>query len=222
MRSTKKSVTVIAIVLFALGLQVSKAEDHKHDDHAHGETETCSKDKVASGQCKPELKTLDAHKEKKERHAHDQKAKDDNGESHNSDRHTDEHEDEAEGEASASVGPGKAVTEIQREGEKFKLSPDASSKIGLKFAQARSLQGGSIAIPKTALVEYQDKTAVYRLNGQGFIELIPVSVQRRKDNQLVIRAQSLSPSDKIAISGVPLLRAAQLEAFGQGGHGHAH
>lgn len=129
----------------------------------------------------------------------------------------DEHGEE---EASASVGPGKAVLEAKAEGQKLKLSPEAQSKINLKFSKI-TFQGGSARIPKTALLEYQANAAVYKLNGDGFVELVSVKVLKRETEEVVISGK-LAVTEQIAISGVALLRAAQLEASGQGGEGHGH
>lgn len=134
--------------------------------------------------------------------------------------HADEEKQgEEKEEASASVGPGKAVLEAKNDGKKLKLSPEAQTKIGLKFSKI-SAQGGAFQIPKSALVEYQASTAVYRLGQDGFVEMIQVKVLRREADSVVITG-ALEANEQIAVSGVPLVRAAQLEASGQGGaHGH--
>ncbi len=193
------------------------ATEHDHDEHE--EAPKHSKDEN-----KAEGKLPQGHDEKHEEQAHTKEEEHDHKESGHTDEHGDgekaQSDEHGEEEASASVGPGKAVLEVKDEGNKLKLSPEAQQKINLQFSKI-TVQGGSARIPKAALLEYQANTAIYRLNPDGLVELIPVKVSKREADTVVISGK-LSANEQIATSGVALLRAAQLEASGQGGEGHGH
>ena len=204
-----KYLIIASSLLLTVHFANAQKDEHGHDDHGHDEHKKAPK---AAATAKAEEHSEEAghdHKEEEE-HGHKEAKTDEHG-------HDDEHGEE---EASASVGPGKAVLEVKDEGQKLKLSPEAQSKINLKFDKI-IVQGGSTRIPKAALLEYQANTAVYRLNQDGFIELVPVKVSKREADSVLVSG-ALASNEQIAISGVPLLRAAQLEASGQGGEGHAH
>lgn len=209
----------VGFLTLSVSVYVNAQHDHKEGEHHEEEhNESCS-GTSADGVCTPEsLKKSD----KADKHEHKAGEHDDHAEAKGKDEHGHEEEGHGDehGEASASVGPGKAVIEIKNEGQALKLSPQAQAKIKIEFAQV-SRQGELFVIPKSALLEYQASTAIYRLSQDGFIELTPVTVIKRDTKQVTVKA-ALSSFEKIVVRGVPLLRAAQLEASGQGGEGHAH
>ena len=191
----------------------SKAERHD-SEHAHGEG--------------AEESHAHDHDSKEEKSASHDDHEEHDGESPNEAQghaHGEAHGDEEHGEhsegGSASVGEGKAVTEIRDGGTKFKLSEASSNRIGLQF-ETLSGSAGGFDLPASALVESLEAVSVFRRTKDGFIESVPVSIGRRVGNRVVVRGAQLKPGDQVATAAVPILRAAQLEVSGQGGEGHAH
>lgn len=125
-----------------------------------------------------------------------------------SDKEKDEHENEEE--AIGGVGPNNAVTAAD-EHDGIKLSPKTVKLIELKT----DIYNGQ-AIPKSALVFYQDKIGVYRLR-DGWFKLVPVIF----NNQSLPQSNDLRFGDQIVIQAIGLLRVAELDAFsGEVGHSH--
>lgn len=137
-------------------------------------------------------------------------------EKHESETH--EHE-EHEGEK---FGPDKAILEVKKDGQQFKLSTAAEKTMGIKSQPpATTEQPYYYKVARSSLVEYQDKIGIYK-EGHHWYELLEVTVVQTMDSEVVIYCKELKLSDKVAFLGVGLLRVAHLEASGQGGEGHAH
>lgn len=116
-----------------------------------------------------------------------------------------------EEEARASIGPDKAIIEIDVPKKRFKLSDSALKKLNVKFVKYSG--SGVSSLPIAALLEYQNHTAVFLQDNAGFIELVEVVVSQRTLEKIKVSATKFTSADQIAVSGVALLRAAYLDIF---------
>lgn len=159
----------------------------------------------------------DEHKDHKpgEKHADDRKkegaaAKD---EHEGEEGHGEEHGEE---EASPNVGPGKGVEAFGHEG--MKLSAKAAASLGLKTSPIAG--GGSVKVPASALVFFQDEVGVYRSRG-GWIKLVEVELGERTRRDAVVRSKELKPGDQLVVAGAAAIRVIELDlTSGDVGHGH--
>lgn len=124
------------------------------------------------------------------------------------------HDEEAE---SSSVGPEKGILEFH-EDEGFKLAPEAMKSFGISVADPKPLKG-SFALRPSSLLEAQGGKFVYRARA-GFFKRIPVDIDKKGSDVLVVRSPELGAGDKVVVSGVPFLRTAELDATGGTPHGH--
>ena len=144
----------------------------------------------------------------------------------------DDHKDHKEGEAehgeeekggeesqSPGVGPGKAILEANHE-KGFRLSEGAFKTIGVKTAAIQA-GTGSATVPRAALVFFQGEVGVYRVT-DGWYKLIEVQIASRNKETAVVRSNELKSGDQVAITGVGLLRVADLDASGGNEEGHGH
>lgn len=177
----------------------------------------------------PDNKKKDDHDEDSE-HGHE--GKDDHGK----DEHKGEHKEHSEEsghhddheEKSAKFGPGKAILAVRDEGKSFKLSDESAQFLELKFSSPKAVQltgieKNSVAfeVPFSSLVFFQTEKGIY-IREDGWIELVHVKIIKRNRDIAIVQSKGLSLNREIAIHGVAFLRAAELEASGQGGEGHAH
>ena len=130
-----------------------------------------------------------------------------------------------ENESHSSEGnAGKAILEIEDDGSKFKLSSLAIKSIKLKYKKCEKLEGSKIKIPQVALVSFGNEFGVF-VHRSDWFELVEVKVVSQSENSRIVSApyfSNIKAHCEIVVSGVPLLRIAQLEASGEGGEGHAH
>ncbi len=162
--------------------------------------------------------------ETKDDHAHDDHKKESHGKGEK-DEHGHAHGHE---ESSPKFGPGKAILAVRDEGAQFQLSEESTKFLGLQF-QAPKIQTwgkgkealSALSIPVSALVFFQAEKGVYVRSG-GWIELIHIKILKKADGLAFIQARELNEKSEIAVKGTAFLRAAHLEASGQGGEGHAH
>ena len=70
-------------------------------------------------------------------------------------------------------------------------------------------------VPAGSLVHYQDKVGVYR-HRKGWFKLVEVSVISVSASRVTIRSEDLDTGDDVVVSGVALLRVADMQAFGGG------
>ncbi len=214
--------SIFAYIMFTTAI-LAKEHVEAGKDREHNESKSPKKSKVHQekeehdhGHEEPDHKEKDDHNEDSE-HGHE--GKDDHGKG----EHHDDHE-----EKSAKFGPGKAVLAVRDEGKSFKLSDESTQFLELKFSspKAASLTGAeknSVAfeVPFSSLVFFQTEKGIY-IREDGWIELIHVKIIKRNRDIAIVQSKGLSLNSEIAIHGVALLRAAELEASGQGGEGHAH
>lgn len=104
----------------------------------------------------------------------------------------------------AEVREGKAVFEIS-EKLGFKLKEKARQNIGLETKKIANV--AALEIPASAIVNRQDRTAVYRLR-DGWFKLIVL------DSNKSARGADLKNGDELVVNGAGLLRVAEMDAFG--------
>lgn len=132
--------------------------------------------------------------------------------------HSHEEEGEEKEEGSASVGPGKAITQADKK-EGIQLSKNAIQSLGIKLQVIQSEK--THRFPKQALVHFQDEVGIYRLRGDWF-KLVEIQILSQTGSEVTVKTDEIQPKDQIVIGGVPLLRVAELEAWGGSGDGHGH
>ena len=142
-------------------------------------------------------------------------------ERHENDHSEDDHHDDHDDHGSSGVGEGKAILEVQKEGNRFKLSKESKEFLKISTAPIESLGGQQYRIPSTALVSYQKHSGIYIFDNEWF-EIKEVKVISSDNGTAFVSAVEILAGSKVAVSGLGFLRAAHLQASGQGGQGHAH
>lgn len=115
-----------------------------------------------------------------------------------------------EGSPRAKTPP--AILEASAE-KGLRLSEKAQQTIGL--AMAKTTPSDRQSLPLSALVYYQDHVGLYRFRA-GWFKLLEVQLLEKGSSQASVRTKDLAPGDQIVVGGVPLLRVAEMEAFGGG------
>lgn len=157
-----------------------------------------------------------------EGNAHSDTKRQKNGHSHDDSEHSNHEDDDHDEHGADSFGEGKAIVEVQNEGESFKLAKEAQDLMGLKYSIVeRGPTREGFAVPSEALVYFNDEKGVFVKNGQWF-ELVEVEIVRKGPSQTIVSSNHLSTGQKVVVAGTGLLRVAHLQASGQGGKGHAH
>ncbi len=138
-------------------------------------------------------------------HSHTESGEHSEEESHANDGSPEkESHSHADEEGSGNIGPGKAILEAHEE-DGIRLSDKAIKRLKINTT---ILSQRPFSYPTSALVKHQEETSLYR-HRQGWFKLIPPD------------SEDLKPGDEIVVSGAALLRAAELDAFGEEeGHGH--
>ncbi len=149
---------------------------------------------------------------------HDHAAGEDEHGDHDDHAEEEGHGDHEEEEGGARFGPGKAITAANKK-DGIQLSEKAVKTLGLSYVAATG--DGTFKLPFKTAVFFQDEVGVYRLKN-GWHKLIEVQLISKTASEVVVKTAELKAGDQIAKDGVPLLRAAELEAWGGSGDGHGH
>lgn len=142
-------------------------------------------------------------------------------EDHDNDSHEEDDELHAHDEEKVQ---SKTILEIEKDGKKFKLSKKAIETLKVKYESCKTVGDLELEVPKASLVRFERKMGVF-LHVSDWFELIEVDLISQKDSQYTVKTKNFpinATACEIVISGVPLLRVAQLEASGEGGQGHGH
>lgn len=117
--------------------------------------------------------------------------------------------EEAEEGKKGRVGPGKAVVEAT-EKDGLKLSDKALKNLDLEFITASS--ASTLAVPATALVHFQDFTAIYRERAGWFkmVEIEPIL----RGPTAHFTSKDISPGDRIVTRNSGFIRVIDLDVFG--------
>lgn len=182
-----------------------KPEAHKQV-HAH--------DEKSEGHKRDEEKDHDEHgheegHDEESSHAHEGGENDEHGHGHGG------HEEEEGGNR---FGPGKAITAANKK-DGIQLSEKALKTLGVTYGSVTG--SGTFKVPLKSVVFSQDEVGIYRFKG-GWHKLLEVQLVSKTASEAVIKTSELNAGDQIAKDGVPLLRAAELEAWGGSGDGHGH
>ncbi len=177
-------------------LQKGHAHDEKAEDHKHGEEKEHGKHGKEEG-----------HDEESS-HAHGSGEKDEHG-----------HGGNEEEEGGNRFGPGKAITAANKK-DGIQLSEKALKTLGVTYGSTTGTSG-TFKVPLKSVVFSQDEVGIYRFK-EGWHKLIEVVLVSKTASEAVIKSSELHTGDQIVKDGVPLLRAAELEAWGGSGDGHGH
>lgn len=107
------------------------------------------------------------------------------------------------------VGPGKAVVEAS-EKDGLKLSEKALKNLELDFMAV--LGGTNISVPASALVHFQDFSAIYRLRN-GWFKMVEIEPTIR-GQMAQFNSKDISSGDQIVISNPGFIRVIELDVFG--------
>ena len=111
-------------------------------------------------------------------------------------------------------GKGKAIEEIKKDGNLFKLSKKSVSALGIQSIKVKVKDNNIYEVPTSSIVYFQDQVGVYKATGRWF-ELYKVKIILKEKNLTKISAKGLSHGDEIVFKGVALLRIANLQASRQ-------
>ena len=192
----------------------------------------------ASESHKHQLEKTDESAQGHHEHEHEQNHQEaDQKQPEDEDEHKDEHEHSDDDEHNDSHTKGKknphehgheksqskTILEIRGEGRKFKLSKKAIETLKLKYSSCQYANRGDLRIPKNSLIKYGNKFGIF-LHESDWFELVEVKIAANSKVEYRVTPLNNIVNDacEVVISGVPLLRVAQLEASGEGGKGHAH
>lgn len=112
------------------------------------------------------------------------------------------------GAAKDRVGPGKAVVAASQD-QGIKLSDKALKTLDLAFVP---VQNSHLGVPRSALVYFQDFSAIYRLR-DGWFRMVEVEPSYTGD-QATFSSKDLKPGDQVVIRNGSLLRVVELDVFG--------
>lgn len=107
------------------------------------------------------------------------------------------------------VGPNKAVL-AANEKEGIKLSAKSVKNFALGFKEINLL--GQISVPLSALVQFQDFTAVYR-ERIGWFKMVEIEPQI-SGQTASFSSKDFKPGDRLVIANGGLIRVVELDIFG--------
>lgn len=117
--------------------------------------------------------------------------------------------EEAEEGKKGRVGPGKAVVEAS-EKEGLKLSEKALKNLELEFTTANN--ASVLVVPVTALVHFQDFSAIYRERA-GWLKMVEIEpVIHGATAQFT--SKDILPGDRIVTKNSGFVRVIDLDVFG--------
>ena len=107
------------------------------------------------------------------------------------------------------IGVGKAVVAAS-EKEGIKLSDKAIKNFSLEFQNVNGIS--QVLVPVTALVRFQDFTAIYR-ERDGWFRLVEIE-PHIKGNSAQFTSKEIKPGDRIVMQNAGLIRVVELDVFG--------
>lgn len=212
---------LFVVSIFTFSFSVNAEEGHHHEDsHAHEEDEHSE-----DSEKKPKEKEHHDHDkaDEEEQHNHDQHKEHGAKEAEEAHAHEDEHgHGDHDDHADEGFGENKAIVEVMDEGDRFRLHTESIKFLNLEFASVTRRKENEYTVPSSALVRFQNHTGIYRVIGSDVFEMLHLDVLSEKEGRAIVKSENLKPEDRVVTSKLGNLRAAQLQASGQGGEGHAH
>ncbi len=200
----------LAVLIVLLSYFSSSGQSPKKADHVH-------KDKTESSEHQEHKHNESDGKDTEEKHDHGEQehAHNEEGEERGDEHVHEEHEEE---ECGGRVGPTKAIVEASKK-TGIKLSEKAIKALDITTEPINSQN--THKLPLKSLVHFQEEVGVYRQR-EGWFKLIEVEVLSKNSTEVTVKTQNIKPGDDVAVTGVALLRVAELEAWGGSGDGHGH
>jgi hypothetical protein len=203
-------------------LGVSSFAEDGHDHSSHGKNEKHSREDAhdhsdGDGHNHKEKKKKDSHEDHDD-HGHNGHNEDD-GHEHDSHKDDDGHDHgshEGHGGGKA-IGKGKAIEEVD-EKKGFKLSKEAIKTLKLKL---NTVDGSSFKISKKTLVASKNEKGVYRYRA-GFFKFMPAKIIKELSDGYQVDVKGVDFGDQIVVTGVGLLRVADVYSTDNSEYGHSH
>ncbi len=195
MNSLKFFFKTSSLILFIFFFNCSQDDhtNHNHEGHGHG-----------------------THDDKEEEHAHETH---DDEEGHAHETHDDKEEEQNK------FGESMAITWVDEQTDTFELSDRLLEIVEIKISELKQfktpMDKDTYLIPKNAFVETKNNYGIYSYVDKK-VKLIKVKLIKKKGNKYLVKSSELSKIKRIVLTSVPILRAAELQVFSEGGHGHSH
>lgn len=93
----------------------------------------------------------------------------------------------------------------------FKLSEPAVQRLGITYETLNDSK--TFKVPSSAIVYHESEAGIYIVK-EGWFKLVDVEIEKLSGKDIFISSTSLNNGLKVVVSGVPLLRIAELDAFG--------
>lgn len=93
----------------------------------------------------------------------------------------------------------------------FKLSEPAVKRLGITYETLNEAK--IFKVPSGAIVYHESEAGIYIVK-EGWFKLVDVEIEKFSGKDIFISSTSLNNGLKVVVSGVPLLRIAELDAFG--------
>jgi hypothetical protein len=130
-----------------------------------------------------------------------------------------EHEDHDEHDHGSvkAIGKGKAI-EVVDEQRGFKLSEEAIKTLGIRL---KNVNGGVFYIGKKTLVTSRMIKGIYRFR-EGFFKLLKAEILKERKGGYLVKVEGMNAGDQIVVSGVGVLRVADVYSTDKAEYGHSH
>jgi hypothetical protein len=117
-------------------------------------------------------------------------------------------------EKNESIGKGKAISEIRKDGAEFKLSKECIKTLGFIFTTISLNQNsGSLLIRKKSLVKFRDQKGIY-IRRDGWFMLVKVIILSEKDSKYLVKPKGRLENDELVENNIGLMRVTHLHAMG--------
>lgn len=144
---------------------------------------------------------------------HDDHEKEEKHEEHKEHK---EHNDHGHGTSKA-IGKGKAIEEVKDQ-DGFKLSNEALRSLNIKL---ESINSSEFKISKQSLVTSKNQKGIYRYR-DGFFKFLEIHILKEENGEYLVNCKDLKFGDQIVVSGVGLLRVADVYSTDKSEYGHGH
>jgi|TARA_B100000749_G_scaffold280077_2_gene274683 hypothetical protein len=202
----------------------SQEEDHSEEDgHNHDNSSSIDEGEAHGEDHGHAHAEGESHDEEEHVHSEGEEHAEEEQHAHSEEGGHDDHGDEGghDEHGASGIGPGKAIIEVANEGNRFKLSNESEDFLNIETTNIEPLGGGQYRIPKSIIVTYQDSKGIY-IKSNGWFEIRNIKVLSTVNGHSIVSGNGIEANTLAASTGLGFLRAAHLQATGQGGKGHAH